>query len=82
MTEDPVREEAQGTFPSREFDCETVINFGKKHRGKTCQQIYNEDSGYLDWMVSKFTGDTFTKRFNEMLNGGVVEAVEEEEFPF
>ena len=47
MTEDPVREEARGTFPSREFDCETVIKFGK-HKGKTCQQIYNEDSGYLE----------------------------------
>ena len=82
MTENPVREEARGTFPSREFDCETVIKFGK-HKGKTCQQIYNEDSGYLDWMVSKFTGDTFTKRFNEMLNGGVVEAAEEDwDIPF
>ena len=33
--------------------------------------------------MSKFTGDTFTKRFNEMLNGGVVEAVEEDwDIPF
>ena len=40
MTEDPVREEARGTFPSREFDCETVIKFGK-HKGKSVELMKN-----------------------------------------
>ena len=69
-------------YPSREFDCETVIKFGK-HVNKTCREIYEGgDAGYLEWMMVKFTNDTFTERFASMLRGDTVEIEEEEDFPF
>ena len=64
---------SEQTYPPREFDCETVIKFGK-HVNKTCRQIFDEgEGGYLDWMVIKFTGDTFTERFHAMIRGEEVE---------
>ena len=71
-------------YPPREFDCETVIKFGK-HVNKTCREIYEEgDSGYLNWMMVKFTNDTFTERFCSMLRGEDVEIEEdwEDSIPF
>ena len=57
------------TYPPREFDCETVMKFGK-HVYKTCREIYEGgDSGYLNWMVISFTNDTFTERFHSMIRG-------------
>ena len=67
-------------YPSREFDCETVIKFGK-HVNKTCREIYEGgDAGYLEWMMSKFTNDTFTDRFVSMVRDGVVPEIEDEDF--
>ena len=61
------------TYPPRTFDCETVIKFGK-HVNKTCREIYEAgEAGYLDWMVIKFTNDTFTERFHKMIRGEDVE---------
>ena len=71
-------------YPTREFDCETVIKFGK-HVNKTCREIYEEgDAGYLNWMMVKFTNDTFTERFCSMLRGEDVEIEEdwEDSIPF
>ena len=71
-------------YPTREFDCETVIKFGK-HVNKTCRESYEEgDSGYLNWMMVKFTNDTFTERFCSMLRGEDVEIEEdwEDSIPF
>ena len=58
------------------------MNFGK-HKGKTCRQIYEEgEEGYLNWMVVKFTNDTFTDRFHSMIRGEVVVDNVEEDIPF
>lgn len=73
------------TYPPKEYDCETVMLFGK-HKGKTCKQIYEEGeegAGYLNWMVVKFTNDTFTDRFHSMIRGEeVIEDNVEEDIPF
>ena len=70
----------RGMYPPREFDCETVVTFGK-HVNKTCREIYDGgDSGYLEWMMTNFHNDTFTNRFVDMLNGQVVEVEDDEDF--
>ena len=74
----------QRTYPPREFDCETVMKFGK-HVNKTCQEIYDEgDASYLNWMVITFKNDTFTERFTAMLRGDVIEPIDDwdDEIPF
>jgi len=77
----------QRTYPPREFDCETIIKFGK-HVNKTCKEVYEQgDPGYLEWMMDKFTNDTFTDRFVDMLRGDVVAPLlvddwDEDDIPF
>ena len=74
----------QRTYPPREFDCETVMKFGK-HVNKTCREIYEEGDGdYLEYMLRDFHNDTFTDRFRSMVRGEEVIPVEdwEDDIPF
>ena len=74
----------QRTYPSREYDVETVMKFGK-HVNKSCREIYEsgeDGAGYLNWMVNHFHNDTFTERFLSMLRGDHIEEVEEDDIPF
>lgn len=36
-----------------------VVNFGKKHNGKTLKQIYKEDKNYIEWLIANTKDERF-----------------------
>ena len=62
-------DDAKGLTKIEEPDVNFVINFGKKHPGKTLKEIYEEDKGYIDWLYGSKDTDEYIKRCIELLDG-------------
>lgn len=60
--------DAQNLTKIEEPDVNFVINFGKKHPGKTLKEIYEEDKGYIDWLYGSKDTDEYIKRCIELLD--------------
>ncbi len=45
-----------------------LVTFGNKHNGKTLDEIYKDDPGYIDWLKSKTKDDNVRQVVTEFLN--------------
>ena len=58
-------EEVQNAINNQEITQEEadnyIIEFGKKHKGKTLKEVYKEDKGYIEWLIDNTKDERFLK---------------------
>lgn len=47
--------------PTQEEADNYIIEFGKKHKGKTLKQVYDEDRNYINWLIDNTKDERFLK---------------------